>query len=116
MNLSYYQMFFLAGHLGTVRPRIDSVRGKMVPQRNQFYKNSSTEIYDRPDLIEINEHLDWLPLHHRWCRCGADGMISGGNIGVKIYFDLCANQRPLDTPNQVRIVLEYGVVFWNYHP
>jgi len=25
---------------------------------------------------------------------------------VKIYLDLCAIQRPLDTPNQVRIVLE----------
>lgn len=25
---------------------------------------------------------------------------------MKIYFDLCAIQRPLDTPNQVRIVLE----------
>jgi predicted nucleic acid-binding protein len=29
---------------------------------------------------------------------------------VKIYFDLCAIQRPLDTPNQVRIVLESEAV------
>jgi len=29
---------------------------------------------------------------------------------VKIYLDLCAIQRPLDTPNQVRIVLESEAV------
>jgi predicted nucleic acid-binding protein len=29
---------------------------------------------------------------------------------VKIYLDLCAIQRPLDTPNQVRIVLEADAV------
>ena len=29
---------------------------------------------------------------------------------MKIYFDLCAIQRPLDTPNQVRIVLEAEAV------
>jgi len=29
---------------------------------------------------------------------------------VKIYLDLCAIQRPLDTPNQVRIVLEAEAV------
>jgi predicted nucleic acid-binding protein len=29
---------------------------------------------------------------------------------VKIYLDLCAIQRPLDTPNQVRIVLESDAV------
>jgi hypothetical protein len=25
---------------------------------------------------------------------------------IKVYLDLCAIQRPLDTPNHVRIVLE----------
>jgi predicted nucleic acid-binding protein len=29
---------------------------------------------------------------------------------VKVYLDLCAIQRPLDTPNQVRIVLESEAV------
>jgi hypothetical protein len=29
---------------------------------------------------------------------------------VKIYLDLCATQRPLDTANQVRIVLESEAV------
>jgi predicted nucleic acid-binding protein len=29
---------------------------------------------------------------------------------VKIYLDLCAIQRPLDTPNQVRIILESEAV------
>ncbi len=29
---------------------------------------------------------------------------------VKVYLDLCAIQRPLDTPNQVRIVLEAEAV------
>jgi predicted nucleic acid-binding protein len=29
---------------------------------------------------------------------------------VKIYLDLCAIQRPLDTPNQIRIVLESEAV------
>ena len=29
---------------------------------------------------------------------------------MKIYLDLCAIQRPLDTPNQVRIVLEFEAV------
>ena len=29
---------------------------------------------------------------------------------MKIYLDLCAIQRPLDTPNQVRIVLESEAV------
>jgi hypothetical protein len=29
---------------------------------------------------------------------------------VKIYLDLCAIQRPLDTPNEVRIVLESEAV------
>jgi predicted nucleic acid-binding protein len=29
---------------------------------------------------------------------------------VKIYLDLCAIQRPLDTPNQVRIILESDAV------
>jgi predicted nucleic acid-binding protein len=29
---------------------------------------------------------------------------------VKIYLDLCAIQRPLDTPNQVRVVLEAEAV------
>lgn len=29
---------------------------------------------------------------------------------MKIYLDLCAIQRPLDTPNQVRVVLESEAV------
>ena len=29
---------------------------------------------------------------------------------IKVYLDLCAIQRPLDTPNQVRIVLEAEAV------
>ena len=29
---------------------------------------------------------------------------------TKVYLDLCAIQRPLDTPNQVRVVLEAEAV------
>lgn len=31
-------------------------------------------------------------------------------MGVKIYLDVCAIQRPLDTPNQIRIALEAEAV------
>jgi hypothetical protein len=33
------------------------------------------------EFLNNSKHEDCLSLHHRWCRCGAEGMISGGNIG-----------------------------------